>query len=372
MAGTFFGLGLSTQFDASGLLARGCLLYVYEANTSTPVDVFSDFGLSSIHQFPIVGDGAGRLPAIWVDDGSYRIRLTTAAGVTIFDQASVTAVGASSGDSGGSVAADTENVFQTGDLLHVLVDTTRTGWVRCNGRTISSGSGAGTERANGDCEALFQYLWNNFSDALAPVSSGRGASATADFNANKTIGLPDARGKGLFGLDTMGNSAAGRITGATTPGTNGTTAGAQTVTLAQANLPNVSFTVSGTAASHTHGTGTYAVGSESSHTHGAGSFAVGTSITNGTANVRGSIVSVTAGGASRGINAADASSDTISLASGSVSGTSAAGSSHNHSLSGSSAASGTLDLTATAASGGSATAVNNMPPYLVGTVYIKL
>jgi hypothetical protein len=70
------------------------------------------------------------------------------------------------------------------------------------------------------------------------VSTGRGVSANADWVANKTIALPDGRGRVIAGLDDMGNSAAGRLT-ATYFGAAATALGAvgggesQTLTLAQ-------------------------------------------------------------------------------------------------------------------------------------------
>jgi hypothetical protein len=69
------------------------------------------------------------------------------------------------------------------------------------------------ERLSGqipDVQALFSYLWTT--DANLAVSGGRGANAAADWAANKTIALPDQRGRGLSGLDDMGNTAAGRLT----------------------------------------------------------------------------------------------------------------------------------------------------------------
>lgn len=341
MAGTLFGLGLMPQFDASGILARGCLLYVYEENTSTPVVTYSDFGLSSSQTWPLEADSSGRLPAFWVSDGSYRARLTTSAGVEIFDEQSITAIGASS-SSGGSAAQDTSTLFQTGDVLWQPVAGTRSGWVRCNGRTIGSGSSGATERANADTQSLFEWLWNNIDDAYCAVSTGRGASATADFNANKTINTVDMRGQTIVGLDDMGNSAASVLT-AGTPTAACSTGGSEKHTIAQANLPNVSFTVSGTAASHTHSSGTYTVA---------------TSISNGTLvyrNTNGTLA-VTSGGGSTTVN--NPGTATLSLADGSVSGTSSA--------------SGTLSLSATAASGGSGTQLTTTPPYRLGSWYIKL
>jgi hypothetical protein len=110
--------------------------------------------------------------------------------------------------------------------------------VRANARTIGSASSGGTERANSDCQTLFEYLWG--ADANLTVSTGRGVSANADWVANKTIALPDWRGRALAALDDMGNSAAGRLTN-TYFGTAATALGAaggnQAFTLTNTNLP---------------------------------------------------------------------------------------------------------------------------------------
>jgi hypothetical protein len=239
MAGTLFGLGLSQQVDAQGVPLSGGLLYIYDANTSTPAVTYSDFALATTQTWPLEADSAGRFPAFWVTDGSYRARLTTSTGVEVFDEQSITAIGASDGGSGsGSSAQDTTTLFQTGDMLWLPISGTRSGWVRCNGRTIGSGSSGASERANGDTEALFEYFWNNFADSLCAVGGGRGASAEADFNAAKAIATLDMRSKGIFGLDTMGNSAAS-VTGGSS--TAADAIGASTYTVAQANLPNVNL-----------------------------------------------------------------------------------------------------------------------------------
>lgn len=132
------------------------------------------------------------------------------------------------------------------------------GWLRCNGQTIGSAS-SGATRANADTEALYRHLWDNYSNSVCAVSSGRGASASADFAANKTIALPDLRGRSLFGLDDMGASAAGRLADATIDQTtNGATGGADTVTLAQSALPNATLSFSATTSSggaHQHTVG---------------------------------------------------------------------------------------------------------------------
>lgn len=127
----------------------------------------------------------------------------------------------------------------TGAMMMFGATTAPTGWVRCNALTIGSAASGATERANADTEDLFSFLWTNYSDTVCAVSSGRGASAAADYAANKTIALPDLRGRALFGLDTMGNSAAARLGDVVTDETtNGATGGTERVTIAKTNLPD--------------------------------------------------------------------------------------------------------------------------------------
>jgi len=85
--------------------------------------------------------------------------------------------------------------FSTGMEIDYAVDAALPGWVRKNGGTIGSAASGATERANADTAALYALLWNNYDDSQAAVAGGRGASASADFAADKTIVLPDARGR---------------------------------------------------------------------------------------------------------------------------------------------------------------------------------
>lgn len=122
-----------------------------------------------------------------------------------------------------------------------------TGWVFAAGRTIGNAASGATERANADTLDLFTLLWSSMSNTEAPVSGGRGASAAADFAANKTIVVPDMRGRVAAGRDNMGGTAANRLTtgGSGVNGTTlGATGGAETHTLTSAQMP-----------AHTHNTG---------------------------------------------------------------------------------------------------------------------
>ena len=113
-----------------------------------------------------------------------------------------------------------------------------TGWVRLNGGTIGSSSSGGLERANADCEDLFSLLWTHYANGVCAVSGGRGASAAADWAANKTITMPDMRGRAPFGLDGMGAASTSRLGSVITgTNTNGSSGGTETVTLTSGQLP---------------------------------------------------------------------------------------------------------------------------------------
>lgn len=203
MAGTFPGVCNTQQNDTYGKPMAGALLYVYIGGSSVLASIYQDIGLAIAAANPLEADASGRIPLFFVADGTYRVRLVNSSGSIAdggFDYPQVPSIGASSSGGGGS-AVDPTTVLSTGDIKAQLLSSTPiTGFVRLNGRTIGSPTSGAAERAAADVQALFLYLWNNFSDSLCPVSTGRGASAAADWAANKQITLPDLRGRTLFGL----------------------------------------------------------------------------------------------------------------------------------------------------------------------------
>ena len=133
---------------------------------------------------------------------------------------------------------------KTGDMKVSVVNSDQdNAWLRADGRTIGNGSSGGTARANADMSALFTVLWTNFTNTELPIqdSSGgastRGASAAADFAANKRMPLPDLRGRVIAGMDNPGGGAANRITDAQAD-INGGVFGAESVTLTSAGIPS--------------------------------------------------------------------------------------------------------------------------------------
>jgi hypothetical protein len=374
-AGTIFGLPLSQQFLANGEPMSGGRLYLYEADTSTPVTAYESFGLAAGTELshPIELDSAGRIPEFWLDNGAYRVRLTDADGNEIFDISSTTALGASSGSGGSGDSVAEASIFQAGDLMWQPVDGARSGWVRANARTIGSSSSGATERAAADAETLYLFLWNNFSDSLCPVSGGRGANAAADWAANKPIATLDMRGRLAYGMDTMGNSAASIVAGATSAGG---AFGQEEKVFLQANLPSVNFTVTTTAhdhvvSAHNHSADGSLTGA--SHSHAAGSYTIAGSGSGTCSNCAGSTTVDSPGGASVGTNASNA---TVNVT---VTGTVNGGSSGSTALdiSGDTAFTGPVaTLTASpgglAASGGSGTAFDTLSPGRAGSWYIRL
>lgn len=225
----------STVQDMDGMPVVGAKAYFFAAGTTTPLQTYADYGLTTANPNPVVADGYGRFPSVFFDDSGslfYGMRVTDAGGTVLYQSDTLPILSPSSGGGSPPAPVDPNAVFATGDLKARYSTATISGWVRCNGRTIGSALSGASERANSDAQALFEYLWAI--DSSLTVLPSRGASANADWLANKTMALPDWRGRVVAGLDDMGNSAAGIMTGFTTLG--GAT-GFETHTLTVAQTP---------------------------------------------------------------------------------------------------------------------------------------
>lgn len=211
MAGSI-SLSLTQRYDkTSHEPLDGGLLYFYAAGTTTPQSAYQDISLTIPWPNPITLDSGGNVPQLFFDDGYIKFRLSNADGVTQIEADFVLVLGPTSGV-GAAPSVDATTILATGDIKTRYGTGVLTGFVRANGRTIGSATSGASERANADTEALFLYLWTE--DAGLAVSTGRGASAAADWAANKNIALPDWRGRVIAGFDDMGNSAANRLTAA--------------------------------------------------------------------------------------------------------------------------------------------------------------
>lgn len=248
MAGTI-PISMTQQFNAQGVPLNGGKLYIFQTATTTPQNAFSDSGLTNALSNPVLLDSSGRVPQFFLADGTIKVRLTDSAGVIQAEWDNLLVIGPSGGG-GGGIPVDPTTLIQTGDVIWLDQSGPRTGFVRDNGRTIGSLTSGATERANADCLALFSFLWNTYDNTKCPVSGGRGANASDDWTANKTITLPDKRGLTAAGLDDMGNTAAGRLAGALFNGTDTATTlagrgGEATHTLGMPEIPSATLPVTG-------------------------------------------------------------------------------------------------------------------------------
>lgn len=209
-------------FAANGKIASGAKAYFYLAGTTTKLTVYSDNALAVPRTNPVVAAANGVFPNIYLPYGNYRVQVTDASGVVISDSDGIANPAPPDSGGGGGIVVTADEIMATGDVKWRLATGTLTGFVRMNGRTIGSAASGATERANADTADLYAFLWNNLSDTIAPVSSGRGASAAADFAANKTITVPTMQGRGQIGLDDMGSTAANVIQRSTTISTTNT------------------------------------------------------------------------------------------------------------------------------------------------------
>lgn len=162
----------------------------------------------------------------------------------------------------------------SGTIAYFHLSAAPSGWLKLNGSTIgSAASGAGY--ANDGTSGLFAALWADPNLAILTSSGGastRGASAAADFAANKRITMPDWRGEFPRGLDDGRGVDASRALGS-----------AQAADIA-AHAHTASTTVTSASAGTPSGT----LDSQGAHTHtinvGTGSGTTGSPISTGVGN----------------------------------------------------------------------------------------
>lgn len=103
--------------------------------------------------------------------------------------------------------ASITNSPRTGDVRTSLNSFQSYGWVPANDGSIGNTNSSATTRSNTDTWPLYKLIWENVLDHWAPVSTGRGANAYADFSANKTLTLTRNMGRILAGLNPITTTA---------------------------------------------------------------------------------------------------------------------------------------------------------------------
>lgn len=126
-----------------------------------------------------------------------------------------------------SIVGDGVNIYtatpvsdsSVGDVKQAARSSTPAGWLKLNGGTIGSAASGATARANADTLALFTLLWTDFPQSVLPIqtsaggASTRGASAAADFAANKRLPIFDMRAEFPRGADDGRGIDTGRVLG---------------------------------------------------------------------------------------------------------------------------------------------------------------
>lgn len=90
MAATLFYVPRERVVDANGLPISGAKLWFYEVGGAvTPLDTFSDANLTIPNTNPVVATAGGLFGPIFLSPTAYFVRLTTSAGVVVWDQDNV-------------------------------------------------------------------------------------------------------------------------------------------------------------------------------------------------------------------------------------------------------------------------------------------
>lgn len=149
-----------------------------------------------------------------------------------------------------------------GAVVAYPFSTAPSGWLFVSGLTIGSAASGATAKAHAGMLPLYEKLWDEFDNTELVIqnSSGtpttRGASAAADFAANKRLPLLDAQGRVIAGWDSMSGASANRLTSPINGDTIGAAGGSQSHTLIVAEMPE-----------HDHTPGTLATSNSGGHTH---------------------------------------------------------------------------------------------------------
>lgn len=166
-------------------------------------------------------------------------------------------------DAGGAGWVQDPGQVPTGTPTASLSTTVPYGYVSANGTTIGNGSSNATGRANADTQFLFAFVWANCSNAICPIytsggaASSRGASAAADYAANKALAVWNMNGAALMGADSQSGTSSTNLSGVSVVSGDRTTPGSilglNIQTLSTAQMPAHVHAVYLNDPQHSHG-----------------------------------------------------------------------------------------------------------------------
>jgi hypothetical protein len=152
--------------------------------------------------------------------------------------------------------------WSAGDARLTFRTTAAAGWILADDGSIGNASSGATTRANADCAALFAVLYNAITALVVQDSTGatvsRGASAAADFAANRRLVIPKMLGRSI--------AIAGSGSGLTSRPL-GSTAGSETETPTVAKTAAHNHSVSDPTHNHSQNSHGHTI-SDPGHGHG--------------------------------------------------------------------------------------------------------
>jgi len=238
LTATTYRLSTDAGRNLTGLAggADGAIKIIHNIGSNNLVLTNEDSNSSAANRLQMGGDvtlSAGtsvtvRYDATGIGGGTGRWRAVASAGAGGGGgggSGTVTSVGLVAGDgislSGTNPVTTSGNItvtntaFTTGDSKLTWKTSADTGWIILNDGTIGSASSGATTRANADTADLYTLFWTVCSNANCAVSGGRGASAAADFAANKTLATPKVLSR-VVGISGSGSGLTSRTLGSVT------------------------------------------------------------------------------------------------------------------------------------------------------------
>lgn len=172
--------------DQNGVPLAGGQLFFYETGSSTPQATYQDAALTIANTNPVIADANGRFGSIFLlNSPAYLVQLWTApttdnpTGSEIWSEDPV-------GPGTGGVPTNTGGIVGEVRAFAGPAAQVPAGWYLCYGQAVSR---------------------STYSAAFTVLGTTWGAG-----DGSTTFNLPDLRGRGLFGLDNMGGTAANRLT----------------------------------------------------------------------------------------------------------------------------------------------------------------
>jgi hypothetical protein len=209
-------VSLTSYFDNATGEARQANLFFYKAGTLDPIIAYTDSGLAIPFPQPVATTGWGRVPPVYIGEipyPGYRVRAFDQYQTLIEDLDGLPGAPPDPASVPPPVAVDPNALAKTGDIKFKWSNhNPEPGWVEITkGGTIGSPTSNASLMAHADAHALFLHLWQQDAVANASVTlkiiPSKGATAQGDWDANKQIEVPDARGRFIAGLDQLDTAA---------------------------------------------------------------------------------------------------------------------------------------------------------------------